>query len=251
MSRLSCLAIAAALPAAILAGLAHEATSDPLPTRTTIVAHGITAAMRPALGGAVIADASRPFRIDTPRGAITGQVKDRVIRSPRTGFLHFYTTVIVDRGKWSAKEVDAIRLGLVWKTEFLREREGSPLDAALEVWWRFDGPPGKPALTVQRDFRSISFWFSPTEGMFTGDSRRFIHPGESSRALLIETRARDFALVGQTRLEFTHPFGGARHDIVTTYVPIYTGKTGELVPGPQTAPFATTLAVVQMGGVSR
>jgi len=223
MPRLSSLANAAALVALIVAGLASEIMADPLPPRTTVVAHGITARMLPQLTGSVIADARRPFRIDTLRGPITGHIKDRVIRSSFTRRLHFYTTVVVDRGRWSAKEADRIRLALVWKTEFLVKP--GPLDVPLEVWYRTDAPCPKRPQTIDRDFRSISFWFSPTKGALKGDSVHFIHPGESSCPLLIATDALEFRLDGYTRLEVDHPFGGARHDIVETFVPVYGGKT--------------------------
>lgn len=141
---------------------------------------GTTAAMRPELEGAVLANVIRPFSINLgPQGTTTGWVQDVVVRSALTGTLDFYYRVHNDSS--SNGSIDfATREGFAgWVTD---------------VDYRVDGPGHYAPTEAYRAADGNKVWI---------DLRRFdtsmfrdridtLSPGEETFFTFIKTNATSF-----------------------------------------------------------
>jgi hypothetical protein len=152
--------------------------SSPLAPGATISLNSTTAATEPDLAGGVVHDALIPFTITDTLGRplCSGQLQDRVVRSTKTGLLHFYYRIRDGRGKQTISTVATQKFGV----------------DTLNVAWRADGLGAVHPVAAIR---------SPTGDVV---DFRFKDPGlrcdKESRFFFIKTTAKNFGPGGETRL---------------------------------------------------
>jgi hypothetical protein len=140
---------------------------------------GTTAAAEPDLAGTVLHDKLLPFTIGTPT-QFKGVLQDRVVRSTKTGTLHFY--------------------------KFIRQTESGPKGSVTEVAvesfnkakkleadWRSDGLGTIAPVTAQRSpgvGSRVTFAFKP----------QTLVAGRESRFFFVKTSEKDFKINGKTTI---------------------------------------------------
>lgn len=172
----------AAFGGLMLAGAtAAFAVSVLLPPGGSLPVPPTTAATEPDLAGVVLHDALVPFAIKAPTGAVlcAGQLQDRVVRSSKTGQLHFYYRIRGTQGTGA--------LGRIITTSF-----GG---LALRVAYRTDGlgtvPPHIAARSVAPGAQVVFAFTDPPLSCAQHQESRFI---------LVKTTTNAFHAGGATRI---------------------------------------------------
>lgn len=167
--------------ATLLAATAVPSLAVTLIPDTFVALPGTTSAAEPQLAGTVLVDLSQPFSFSAYGGTVSGSVQSRVVRSSLDGTLDFYWRVFNDDN--SAGAIQDLRLGGFVAPEY-------------NANWRIDGLGDKgPSVALlfggaQAGQGFINFRFfaaSPTE------PGAGLLPGESSKFILMDTSATDYA----------------------------------------------------------
>lgn len=175
-----------------LAALAYQSASSasvalpPGSGPTALV--GTTALGESDLGGTVLYDKLLPFSIRGPGGAIlfVGSLQNRVVKSARTGTLHFYYRI---------RNTKAGLNGII--KEVITNRFNQFPD--LMVDWRPDGLGNVNPFSAERSpgaGTQISFSFNPT-------GSPILVGGEESKFFYIKTKAKKHLLNGRTMIHLT------------------------------------------------
>jgi len=171
----------AAVAAMLSLSTAALAISVLLPPGGTVAVPSTTAALEPDLAGVVIHDAVLPFTIKNPAGGMVcaGQLQDRVVRSSKTGLLHFYYRIRATSGPGAISQLTTA---------------GFP-NLALRVAYRADGLGTVPPRRAHRTSAPGA------QVMFTlPDPTVSCAKHEESRFIFIKTPAKAFRPGGVTRV---------------------------------------------------
>ena len=152
-----------------------------------VVLPGATSAAEADLAGTVISDKMIPFSINNAMGAVlfSGQLQNRVVRSSRNGFLHFYYSIRNTRPG----------LNGVIRSVFTRTFAATP---NVFVDWRPDGLGQINPVTATRTSGVgdlIRFNFVPSGSALIS--------GRESKFFFIKTKVANFVAAGQTRIQLT------------------------------------------------
>lgn len=142
-----------------------------------------TLAMEPDLKGTCIRDKQLPFVFRSADGNILlqGTVQDRIVRSKKTGFLHFYNLI---------RNMPGGRRSII---EVVR----SNFSMTVTVGWRYDGLGTVQPLKARRageNVARIRFEFTPG-GPYNG-----LPSGKNSRFFYLKTEFTDYNTDGETIL---------------------------------------------------
>ncbi len=170
-----------------MAALAYQSVSSasvalpPSSPPTALV--GATVAAEADLAGTVLYDKLLPFTIRGAGGAVlfVGTLQNRVVRSTRTGTLHFYYRI---------RDTKAGLNGVVKEVKTY----GFQGFSEIAVDWRPDGLGAINPFSAERSAGAgsfITFNFSPTGGTV-------LVGGEESKFFYIKTAAKRFLLNGRT-----------------------------------------------------
>jgi hypothetical protein len=172
----------------IFTATAAFALSAFLPPGASIPVPPTTAATEPDLGGVVLRDTLLPFTIKAPTGATlcAGQLQDRVVRSNKTGLLHFYYRIRDTKGPGMLARMSTSSFPV----------------PALRVAYRTDGlgtvaPRMAARSAVPGTLVTFGFVTSPTVPPFSCAQH------EESRFILIKTTTKTFHPGGITRIYTT------------------------------------------------
>jgi hypothetical protein len=171
-----------------------------LPPGTTAGLPGTTSAADPDLAGVVLVDALVPFAFAANGGTISGAVQTRVVRSTLDNTLDFYWRIFNNAG--SSGVIGSFRIG-----DFFT--------GVYDANWRIDGLGDVAPISATRFAGSFDSFVNFNFGAL-------LAPGQSSRFLLLDTNATDYARnalydltnLGQTQISglFTM-YGPARHNV--------------------------------------
>jgi hypothetical protein len=120
------LAVGAAGGLMLLSVTAAWAISVVLAPGASLVVPATTDATEPDLGGVVLQDTLVPFTIKAPDGAVVcaGKLQDRVVRSTKTGLLHFYYAIRETEGPGAVGRIatasfSGLKLRVAYRTDGL------------------------------------------------------------------------------------------------------------------------------------
>lgn len=188
--------------AGVLLGLLTQSWAKVLASGSSVTLTGTTAAATPELAGVVLEDKLLDFAIRNSAGAVIfkGKLQDRVVRSKKTGRLHFYHYIRnTTPGLPGA-------IASVSRAKFDKFR--------TDVDFRLDGlgSIGPVGAVRSGDGNLVQFIFAGHPGW--GD--RPVRSGSESRFFYAATDATKYARSGQTIIYATD---GSRVGL-TTYAPI-------------------------------
>jgi hypothetical protein len=148
---------------------------------------GSTAALEADLGGPVVSDQVIPFRILNRAGALLfmGQLQNRVVKSSRSGVLHFYYRI-----RDTKQGLNGIIRSIISKSFVTTP--------SIQVDWRPDGLGSVNPIEAQRSLRDgslVQFNFDIADMVMVG--------GTESKFFYIKTTAQNFNLKGQTKILLT------------------------------------------------
>lgn len=175
-----------ATAAALFAASAQASVALP-PGGAPIALPGASVALEADLAGTVIRDSLIPFRITNPAGALMfeGKLQNRVVRSARTGLLHFY---------YSIRDTRPGLNGIV-KSVVTKSFDSSSLILAD---WRRDGLGSVNPIRAQRSSAAgevLKFDFDTTSNVLVG--------GRTSRFFFVKAKVQNYHTEGKTYIQLT------------------------------------------------